>query len=297
MTAIDAVATDPVAQIVHQIAHPYQVTSDILGPSKIDSYLKCPLAYRLKYIERVPGRRRAPAALGSAIHGVIAHAHQEGWSDRDSGDAAGMLEAIWDGLADVEGADDPDVIVSYRQARDVWLPGYLGWAAGQQTLCVETRWQCEVETEDGTVIPLQGTIDRVYEDSDGTMVVSDVKSGERAPSKDTIATHLQLSLYSLAFRQSTAGDGSEALELVHLRGFDSRGGRAAGSGLLPHQFRTSRTWEYLDAVIDHVVIPVHQQIEAGIFPAHPGSLYGCNHCDVQHSCPIGQGGECNTYGD
>jgi hypothetical protein len=283
------VTTEAVAQVIEQLERPYQVASDILGPSKIQTYLYCPLSFRLRYIDRVPTLPRAEPALGTAIHGVIAYAHTQRWSERQADEAAEMLEEIWDGI-EPTGKDEPDVTIAYRQARDVWIPAYLQWSCGQETVCIEERWRCDVD-DDGQEIPLQGTIDRVYRDSDGRLVVSDVKSGARAPSKADVATHLQLSLYAWAFQQATGSNGNEVLELVHLRGFGSKAEEKLFS------FRTRRSPEYLDAVIDHVVIPVHRQIAAGQFPANPGGLYGCNHCDVQHACPIGQGGECNTYGN
>lgn len=268
-----------VADALNSIEHPYQVASEILGPSKLKTYLQCPLQYKLRYLDRVPVAPRAEAALGTAIHAVVAHAHRFHWDGRNKHDSAEMLEAIWGGIEPV-GKDDPDVEVAYRQARDVWLPEYMAWASTQDTISIERRWNCDLEV-DGETVPLQGTIDRVYRD--GGLVVSDVKSEKRPKSPSQLGTDLQLSLYAWAFQQVTSSGGGEVLEIVHLRGF--------ARNIREWSYRTRRSPEYLDAVIDYVVAPAVRQIKDGHFPANPGSLYGCNYCVCQHACPIGQEGE------
>ncbi len=276
-----------VADTINAIAHPYQVDSGpgVLGPSKIKTYLQCPMQFKLRYVDRVPVQPRAEAALGTAIHAVISHAHTWRWNGRNRNDAAEMLEAIWDGIEPV-GKDDPDVEVSYRQARDVWIPEYLAWASVQDTIAVEQRWECDLDA-DGEPIPLQGTIDRVYRDG-GPYIVSDVKSEKRTRSASKLSTDLQLSLYAWAFQQLAGSGGEEVCEIVHLRGFEKNSREWS--------YRTRRSPQYLDYVMDLVVIPVVRLIQQEHFPAHPGGLYGCDYCECQYACPVGQGGEEYTDG-
>ena len=43
-----------------------------LSATKIDTYLRCPLLYKMRYIDLLESEAIAPAlALGSAIHGSI----------------------------------------------------------------------------------------------------------------------------------------------------------------------------------------------------------------------------------
>lgn len=264
-----------IAAALQQIESPYQAETTILGPSKIISYLNCPRAYKLQYIDRVHAARGAEAVLGTAIHAVIAYSHEAGWGPADRRTAADMLVDIWESVdaAGMVRADDPAVELAYRSARDTWLPWYLHWSDGQQTVAVEERWELEW---DG--VPLRGTIDRVY--VDGAPVVSDIKSGKRAPTAVQMTTHLQLSIYDWAFR-CIAGDQPHALEIVHLRGQET--------------YRTSRSAEYIEHVMRDVVGPVARQIEhatlTGDWPCNPGTLWGCSYCVYQHACPVGQGGD------
>ena len=270
--------SDAIAASVQSIRDPYQVRSSALGPSKIITYLQCPLQYKLRYLDRVTCPVRAEAALGSAIHSVIKFGHQWQWQADRADSSAEMLEAIFEGV-EPEGRDEPTVLVSYRQARDVWLPWYWWWQGSQKTVLVEEKWAAAVDPEDcaGLEAPveLEGTIDRVYLEGE-RFVVSDVKSGARAPGASSLANHLQLSLYAWAFDRACVREDS-ALELVHLRGQTT--------------CRTRRTPEYLQAVIRDTVVPVARAIQAGIFPAHPGSLYGCQYCVCRAHCVVGAGGE------
>jgi RecB family exonuclease len=261
-----------VQSTVDAIESPYQRATQALGPSKIAGFLYCPHAFFLTY---ETGRRfphNAEAVLGTAIHAVIKHAHEWGWGPRDKRTAASMLTDIMDAVPALR-KDSPAVELAYRKARDVWLPWYLQWQQGQETIAVEERWELEWEG-----IPLTGTIDRVY--VDGKPVVSDIKSGKRAPSEEQLKTHLQLTLYDWAFCE-LCGYQEHGLEIVHLRGLET--------------YQTTRTPEYHLHVLEGTVKPVARMIEwcraTGEWPCNPGTLYGCHYCLCRSSCPVGQGGE------
>jgi RecB family exonuclease len=255
------------------IETPYQTQTRALGPSKIASYLYCPRAFYLAY---ETGRRfphNAEAVLGTAIHAVISHAHEWHWTERDKRSAADMLTDIMDAVPALR-KESPAVELAYRSARDEWLPWYLHWQRGQETIAVEERWELDWEG-----IPLTGTIDRVY--IDGVPVVSDIKSGKRAPNAEQLRTHLQLTLYDWAFCE-TCGHQPHGLQIVHLRGMKD--------GI----YDTSRTPEYHLHVLEGTVRPVAHMIEwsrqTGEWPCNPGTLYGCHYCLCRAACPVGLGG-------
>jgi len=110
---------------------------------------------------------------------------------------------------------------------------------------------------------------------DGEAVIADVKTGKRSPSAQDLATNLQLSIYSWAYRQMSRGQHEDCMEIVQVR---------AKKGL-----RAERTDAYLAHVIEDVVKPTAAAITAGHFPTNPGTLFGCNYCDYQALCAIGQG--------
>ncbi len=269
-------ATDtlsPVDQLAAEIVNPYQMESTCLGPSKIVQYLRCPMSYKLKYVDRIPTKSSPAASVGSTVHKVIEVAHRCGWSAENMDEATALLEELWPAVSvHTTDPEDPQASKSILQARDVWLPWYLSWQGGQRTIASEERWRIDLETN-GMIIPMEGTIDRVYR-IDGSVIVSDVKTGQRKPSPDDLASDLQLSLYSWAFREMS-GQEEDAIEIVWMRTQET--------------LRTRRSREYIARVIEHQVVPAARGIQAGQFPCNTNTRYGCNYCDHKSHCPL-QGG-------
>ncbi|HOU24564.1 MAG TPA: PD-(D/E)XK nuclease family protein, partial [Anaerolineae bacterium] len=163
----------------------------------------------------------------------------------------------------------PQAAQDIAEAKKVWLPWYLAWSSFHTTIAVEEPWTLDVP---GTNLQLRGTIDRLYRE-DGTAVLSDVKTGKRAPSASDLANDLQLTVYSWACRQM--GLREDFLEIVHIRKQEC--------------LRTTRTDAYIAGVMETTVLPVHRAIQAGFFPANPRSQYGCGYCDYTAYCPVGRG--------
>lgn len=253
------------------ITAPYQMQSTALGPSKINTYLNCPRSYQFQYLERRDAPSSPAATLGSTVHSAIEMIHREHLTSKDMDEAAEFLMSLWGEVRDsTTDPDDADVAASLELARDEWLPWYLKFIEPQVDIVVEDRWNLEI---DG--VRLQGTVDRVYREDGGATVISDVKTGKRAPSAQDLNTDLQLSLYTWAVRQQGIHEEHDPVEIVMLRKATT--------------VRTTRTDEYLQHVLDDVVIPAARGIEAGNFPCNPGRKFGCAYCNYQRFCPVGQG--------
>ncbi len=262
---------DDLDAMAEGVLHTYHQTSPHLGPSKINTYLRCPRQYEYQYVERL-SRPSAPAAtVGSVVHRVIQHAHQAHWSLQDAEEAAEMLEDLWLVVrAETSDPHDYEAAKAIAEARDIWVPWYLHWIEGQTDIAVEEQWTLPVP---GTDLTLQGTIDRIYR-ANGIVTISDVKTGKRVPTGISLANDLQLTLYSWAGRR--LGLREDVLELVAVR--------SQGS------LMTTRSDGYITAVLENTVLPVHEQIKAGRFPASPVSQYGCGYCAYLDRCPVGRGG-------
>lgn len=257
--------------IAGTILDSYHTHSDALGPSKINTYLQCPRQYQYKYIERIPAPSSPAAALGSTFHTIVSMARAERWTPDCALQAAEALTELWDIVRpETSDPDDPDTAKSFIAARDQWMPWYLEWSEPQEDIWVEKLFEIEAFG-----VQLQGTVDRVYT-QDGRTVISDVKTGKRTPSDSDMASDLQLSLYSYAYRQ-LSGSAEDALEICQVR--------------TQRTPQTHRTDEYLAAVIADVVVPVAVAIEQGIFPCNPATKFGCGYCDYRQGCPVGRGVE------
>jgi len=206
------------------------------------------------------------------VHSVVKHIHLAKWGPEHADAAAELLLELWRDVREcTSDPANPDTAESAQKAALDWLPWYLNWQQRQVTVAIEERWELTVPH---TFLTLTGTIDRVYR-AEGKSVLSDVKTGKRTPPAADLATDLQLSLYTWACNE--LGLSPDVIELVMMR--------------MKSTVATTRSAEYLDAVIYDTVIPAAAGIAAGIFPANPSSKYGCGYCDYQSLCPVGRGSQ------
>jgi ATP-dependent helicase/nuclease subunit B len=136
------------------------------------------------------------------------------------------------------------------------------------------------------VLRFRGTIDRVDEAADGSLVVADYKTGRGAryeewhPEEDPVdrGTLLQLPLYALAAGQAHGAPG--AVRQAEYRLVERAGDRATVE-LAVDERTIGRMTEVITTIVG--------QIEAGCFPARPGPMEwkgpkNCRYCDYDRLC-------------
>jgi RecB family exonuclease len=151
---------------------------------------------------------------------------------------------------------------------------------GRTVLAAEQPFQVEL-TVAGERVLLRGFLDRVELDSQGRVVVVDLKTGRTTPSGAAVRQHPQLGVYQLAVAHGALSEltGPAAppggAELVHLRH------DAQGSGL-PRVQRQEPP--------DEGDAPIHAQLASAVralrdeeFVATPGD--GCRYCEFRACCP------------
>lgn len=153
-------------------------TPQSLSPSSMSAFTSCPLAYRFSYLERLPQPPSAPASKGTLVHRALEHLHGDPPELRTVERAIEHL-----GRAREELAADPDFT-----GLDLTAAEWDAFYAEAATL-VERYFELEdpttirsvarelwLEAEIGGV-KLRGIIDRLDEDADGQLVVTDYKTG------------------------------------------------------------------------------------------------------------------------
>lgn len=262
---------DPIAAAREQVVNPYQQDGNpALGPSKINTYLRCPRSYQYQYIERIKRASSPAASLGTAVHSVIEHAHRLRWTEADADAAGELMLQTWEEVRPhTSDPQDPDANKGAVAAATEWLPWYLHWTRDQQDIVLEERFEL---TLGDSGIQMRGTIDRVYHDG-ARAVLSDVKSGKRATPQGELDTDLQLTVYAWACTE--LGLTPDALQHCYVR--------------LAKTAETTRSRGYVLATLQHVVEPVAAAIEASVFPCNPSPKFGCSFCDYKAHCPIGAG--------
>ncbi|WP_423923209.1 ATP-dependent helicase [Frigoribacterium sp. 2-23] len=159
-----------------------------VSPSQIGTFEECPLHW---FVERFGGS--APSAamgLGTLLHDVMEHATDI--------DVESLWRAVDERWHELEFESPWIAEAEQRRARVMTesLAAYLRdvVAAGGRLLGAESEFTLDVGQA-----RLRGSIDRVEQRGDGSVVIVDLKTGRTAPTGDKAQRHPQLASYQLAF--------------------------------------------------------------------------------------------------
>ena len=154
-----------------------------LSPSRANDFLRCPLLFRLRVIDRLPEPPSAAAARGTLVHAVLEQLFDLAAGERTRDAAVGMLAGAWSALHTEQPA-----YLGLFDAEDEWN----AWFASARDL-LDTYFTLEdpnrlqpherevfVRTQLEGGPQLRGIIDRVDVAPDGAVRVVDYKTG-RSP--------------------------------------------------------------------------------------------------------------------
>lgn len=242
-----------------------------LSPSTLQMLTDCPLRWLLERHGGGDGRD-VRSAVGSLVHALIAD------PGRTESQMVNELEKVWAKLPFDSRWYADNELGRHR----AMLETFTQWRA-------QTRGQLtEVGTEigvDGVVVDgaegepgvrVRGRVDRLERDSEGRLVVVDVKTGKSPVTKDDAQNHAQLAMYQLAIAEGLLGEGDSpgGGRLVYL-------GKTCASG------PTERTQEALTPQ-KHAEWrdTVRRAAAATQGPAFVARINdGCSHCPVRAMCP------------
>jgi putative RecB family exonuclease len=244
-----------------------------LSPSSASTYTQCSRRWRFRYRDRLPDPPGEAAVAGTFAHRVLELLFQAPAEQRTVDHAKQLARTAW---ADTEA--DPDyrgLELDDAGARAFRWKGWLAiqglWHLEDPTQVQVAATEQQVETTLGTV-PFRGVVDRLDRQADGTLEVTDYKSG-RAPtvrySDDRLA---QVLLYAAAV-EATSGERPRRARLLYL-----------GQKVIDV--------EVTDAALEPVVASLHttwgalqRDCDADQFAPRPGPL--CGWCPFADRCPEG----------
>ncbi len=196
---------------------------DVLGalsPSRAADFTRCALLYRFRTIDRLPEPPSTDAIRGTLVHQVLEDIFDLPASERTPERAVAMVEPAW-----------RDLLEQYPEAATMFATPDTPDAADWLLSChdvVRTWFELEdprrlepaerelyVEALLDSKLLLRGFVDRLDEAPDGSLRISDYKTG-RAPAPGFEASALfQLRFYALALWR-TRGVVPRMLQLVYL---------------------------------------------------------------------------------
>jgi len=296
-----------------------------LSPTRLEEYAGCPRRYLLGRELKLapPFRPEATEQMeardrGSLIHQILATYVGERINDGAPATLDRLIEIAEEAFstADQEGRCGPPLMATVERAtllrevrrffeEDTLEPcevelvfGLMGASEDVATDRLEPSADVgsvgrsvdavEVSLADGRTLRFRGAIDRIDRGPNGTLVVSDYKTGRQSALdkliKDPVAggTKLQLPIYALAAQAVLGWEGP-----VEARYWLTSWGRAHGSlRCTLDDALLTRLREVLSAITDG--------IDGGAFPGVPGeetyryrrpTFENCSHCDFDRLCP------------
>lgn len=190
-----------------------------LSPSKITTFLACPVKYRWTYVDergRWYLKSKSYFSFGTTLHRVLERFHdhadagvttteevlaayEESWIDAGYASAEEMAEAFGEGREILE-----------RHVREMSLR-----PPEAKTILVEKQLR-----KDFGEFVLIGRIDRVDEYPDGTLEIVDYKTGRQTVTEEEVATDIAMGCYQLLLRDKYPDRRIQA-RIVALRSGDS----------------------------------------------------------------------------
>ena len=199
------------------------VTSYI-SPSRLNCWLRCPLAFRFAYIDGIRQPTTPSLFLGHVVHGAMEtlYRHRQLGVILGSEEVTRRMLEGWGQAVDEEGMQFDDVGEEQglqKQAVDL-VAAYIRQMPADEPkpLAVEVAVEAPLIdpwTGEYLGLPLVGVMDLVLDDADGPLVC-DFKTSARSGEPLETAHEVQLTSYSLLFRHSQGHDegGLEIRSLV-----------------------------------------------------------------------------------
>lgn len=171
-----------------------------LSPSKLTTYLACPVKYRWTYVDdrgKWYLRSKSYYSFGSTLHRVLERFH-------DSDDAGvrttdEVIAAYDESWIDAGFSSGEEMAEAYGEGKAI-LERHVEEVKKRETtakvLFVEKLFQLDMDE-----FKLVGRIDRVDEHSDGTLEIVDYKSGRDHVDEEEVATDIAMSVYQLLVKR------------------------------------------------------------------------------------------------
>lgn len=170
-----------------------------LSPSKITTYLACPVKYKWTYVDARGKwylRSKSYYSFGSTLHRVLERFHDAGDSGVQTTEE--VMAAYDESWIDAGYSSAEEMAEAYGEGRDI-LERHVQQAAAKpseaKTLFVERQLR-----KDLGEFALIGRVDRVDEYPDGTLEVVDYKSGREGVSEEEVASDIAMTSYMLLLK-------------------------------------------------------------------------------------------------
>ncbi len=250
---------------------------DYISPSRLNLWLKCSLAFKLRYIDGIRTPTNKNMFVGKICHAglEVFYRHRQLGITLKAADVAGRMVQSWDQAVEEEQMAFPsaaDEEVLRHQAVDL-VVAYLAHVPEDEPrpLAVEASMEfplVDPVTSEDLGIPLLGIVDLVLDGCEGP-IIADFKTAAKSSRPSEVAHEIQLGSYAYLFRQ-LSGQKEQGLEIRSLI-------KTKKPKIEFHQYpaREDSHFRRLFSVVRAYL----DDLDAGRFVFRPG--WGCSMCDFR----------------
>jgi CRISPR/Cas system-associated exonuclease Cas4 (RecB family) len=245
----------------------------------LNCWLKCPLAWKFRYLDGIRTPTSPSLFLGKVVHLGLegAYRHKQLGVTLEAGQVVQKMLDGWARLIDEEGAmfdSVADEQAMQKQACELVKAYLTAVPPGEKPLAVEVALEAPLadpETGEDLGMPLVGVVDLVLDGNAGP-VICDFKTAARSSEPMEISHEIQLSSYAWLYRQ-ISGRKEAGLEIRSLIKT-----KVPKCEFHPYAARSDAHFRRLFAVIREYL----DALDSGRFNYRPG--FGCAMCDYRREC-------------
>jgi len=180
-----------------------------ISPSRLNLWLRCPLAFKLRYIDGIRSPPSKSMFVGKMVHSGLEcfYRHRQLGVTLPAGDIVQRMDACWEPLTAEDCIQFKDTAeeAKLRTQSASLVTAYLAQlpATEPSPTTVETKLEAPLVdpfTGEDLGIPLLGVVDLIVNEEDGPLVC-DFKTSARSGSPVEIMHEVQLTAYAYLFRQ------------------------------------------------------------------------------------------------
>ena len=245
---------------------------ETLSPSRAGDFKTCPQLFKFRAIDRLPEPTSIYQARGTTAHLALQRLFDDNIDDRTPERLFDLFREAW---TEVRGEGEFEGLFEDLEEERSWgveslklLANYFS-IENPTTFDPEDRELDMLEDLDGIVI--RGILDRIDRDVDGSLIITDYKTGRAPPERYALSAFFALKIYALLIRNRT-GETPKELRLLYLNG--------PTLYTLPID---DQQLEAMDSQLRALWNAIDRALAADRFPTRTGRL--CDWCSFRSICP------------
>ncbi|MEV4439857.1 PD-(D/E)XK nuclease family protein [Streptomyces sp. NPDC049577] len=263
---------------------PRGVPPAALSPSRAADFMRCPLLYRFRVIDKLPEKPSAAATRGTVVHAVLERLFDAPAAERTPPRARELLPGEWEKLlaarpelaelfAGEDGAHDPQRLADWLAEAERLIERWFTLEDPTRLEPAERELYVETVLEDAgeAGLTLRGIVDRVDVAPTGEVRIVDYKTGKAPAPQYRGDAPFQMMFYALVVWR-LRGRVPRRLQLVYLGSGDVLTYDPVEADLLAVERKLRALWEAISLAT-----------ETGDWRPRPTKL--CGWCDHQAVCP------------